>query len=87
MPVGQAGRLLRSRALAAVAQRHNATPAQVAIAWGMRHGTVISIPKASTPEHVRQNAVAGEIELTGQDLAEIDAAHPPPRRKQSLDIL
>lgn len=86
-PVGQAGRLLRSRALAAVAQRHNVTPAQVAIAWGMRHGTVISIPKASTPEHVRQNAVAGGIELTKQDLEEINAAHPPPRRKQSLDIL
>ena len=86
-PVGQAGRLLRSRTLAAVAQRHDATPAQVAIAWGMRHGTVISIPKASTPDHVRQNAAAGDIELTQHDLAEIDAAHPPPRRKQSLDIL
>ena len=30
---------------------------------------------------------AGEIALTEQDLAEIDAAHPPPRRKKSLDIL
>ena len=86
-PVGQAGRLLRSPALAAVAKRHNATPAQIAIAWGMRHGTVISIPKASTQAHVRENAAAGAIELTEQDLAEIDAAHPPPRRKQSLDIL
>lgn len=86
-PVGQAGRLLRSRALAAVAQRHNATPAQIAIAWGMRHGTVISIPKASSVAHVRENAAAGEIQLTAQDLAEIDAAHPPPKRKQSLDIL
>lgn len=86
-PVGQGGRLLRSPALAAVAQRHSATPAQVAIAWGMRHGTVISIPKASTQAHVRENATVGGIELTQQDLAEIDAAHPPPRRKQSLDIL
>ncbi len=86
-PVGQAGRLLRSPALAAVAKRHNATPAQIAIAWGMRHGTVISIPKASTPAHVRENAVAGDIALTEQDLAEIDAQHPPPRRKKSLDIL
>ncbi len=86
-PVGQGGRLLRSPALAAVAQRHDATPAQIAIAWGMRHGSVVSIPKAVKPEHVRENAAAGEIALTAQDLAEIDAAHPPPRRKTSLDIL
>jgi diketogulonate reductase-like aldo/keto reductase len=86
-PVGQGGRLLRSPALGAVAKRHGATPGQIAIAWGMRHGNVISIPKATTPEHVRENAAAGEITLTAQDLAEIDAAHPPPRRKQALDIL
>ncbi len=86
-PVGQGGRLLRSPALAAVARRHNATPAQIAIAWGMRHGTVISIPKATDPAHVRENAVAGDIRLTADDLAEIDAKHPPPRRKQGLDIL
>jgi diketogulonate reductase-like aldo/keto reductase len=83
-PVGQGGRLLRSAALAAVAARHNATPAQVAIAWGMRHPNVISIPKAVDPAHVRENAAAGAIALTAKDLAEIDATHPPPRRKQNL---
>jgi diketogulonate reductase-like aldo/keto reductase len=85
-PVGQGGRLLQSRALAAVAKRHAATPAQIAIAWTMRHGNVISIPKASDPAHVRENAVAGEIMLSDEDLAVIDAAHPSPARKQSLDI-
>jgi len=86
-PVGQGGRLLQSKALAAVAKRHNATPAQIAIAWTMRHNNVITIPKASDQAHVRQNAAAGDIVLTAEDLAEIDAAHPPPARKQSLDIL
>jgi diketogulonate reductase-like aldo/keto reductase len=86
-PLGQGGRLLRSKALTAVATRHGATPAQVAIAWGMRSGSVISIPKATDPAHVRENAVAGEITLTAEDLAEIDAVHPPPRRKQGLDVL
>jgi diketogulonate reductase-like aldo/keto reductase len=85
-PVGQGGRLLQSKALAAVATRHNATPAQIAIAWTMRHPDVISIPKASDPAHVRQNAAAGEIVLTAEDLAAIDAAHPPPAGRQSLDI-
>jgi diketogulonate reductase-like aldo/keto reductase len=86
-PVGQGGRLLQSKALAAVAKRHDATPAQVAIAWTMRHGNVISIPKASDPRHVRENAAAGAIALSDEDLAAIDAAHPAPNRKQSLDIL
>jgi diketogulonate reductase-like aldo/keto reductase len=86
-PVGQAGRLLRSPALAAVAKRHDATPAQIAIAWGLRHKHVISIPKAVDPAHVRLNAKAAEIVLTTADLAEIDAAHPPPKRKQSLGML
>ena len=85
-PVGQGGRLLQSKALAAVAKRHNATPAQIAIAWSMRHAEVISIPKASDPQHVRENAVAGDIALTEEDLAVIDAEHPPPARKQSLDV-
>jgi len=85
-PVGQGGRLLQSKALAAVAKRHNATPAQIAIAWSMRHGNVITIPKATDPAHVRENAAAGEIALSAEDLAAIDAAHPPPARNQSLDI-
>jgi diketogulonate reductase-like aldo/keto reductase len=84
-PVGQGGRLLQSKALAAVGKRHDSTPAQIAIAWTMRHGNVISIPKASDQAHVRQNAAADSIELTEADLAEIDAAHPPPARKQSLE--
>jgi diketogulonate reductase-like aldo/keto reductase len=80
-------RLLRSPALRAVAERRGDTPAQVAIAWGLRSGIVISIPKAADAAHVRENAGAGSLELTDDDLAEIDAAHTPPKRKQALDLL
>jgi diketogulonate reductase-like aldo/keto reductase len=86
-PVGQGGHLLRNPALAAVARRHDATPAQVAIAWGLRHPHVISIPKAGDPTHVRQNAAASALTLTAEDLAEIDAAFPPPRRATPLAML
>jgi diketogulonate reductase-like aldo/keto reductase len=86
-PVGQGGRLLRAPVLAAVAARHGATPAQIAIAWGLRHTHVISIPKAGDAAHVRQNAAAAAIVLTGQDIAEIDAAFPPPRRASTLAML
>ena len=80
-------KLLGSPALQAVAKRHQATAAQVAIAWGMRSGNVISIPKAADVDHVRENAGAGAIELTEEDLAAIDAAHRPPKRKVALDLL
>jgi diketogulonate reductase-like aldo/keto reductase len=80
-------KLLGSSSLQMVARRHNATPAQVAIAWGLRTGNVISIPKAADAAHVRENAAAGAIELTAEDLAAIDAEHRPPSRKVGLDLL
>jgi diketogulonate reductase-like aldo/keto reductase len=80
-------RLLSSAALQAVAARHGATAAQVAIAWGMRHPNVISIPKAADPAHVRDNAGAAGLTLTHEDIAAIDAAHAPPKRKMPLDLL
>jgi diketogulonate reductase-like aldo/keto reductase len=87
-PLGHTtSRLLRSPGLVAVANRHGVTPAQVALAWGLRHPHVISIPKASDPVHVRENAAAIDVRLTDEDLAEIDAAHKPPGRKQPLDLL
>jgi len=86
-PIGQGGRLLRHPALAALAARHNATPAQIAIAWGLRHPHIISIPKATDPAHVRANAAAVDIVLTAQDLATFDAAFAPPRRATSLDMI
>jgi diketogulonate reductase-like aldo/keto reductase len=86
-PLGQAGRLLRSKALAAIGRRHGASPAQIALAWSIRDGNTISIPKALSPRHMDENARAASIELTEADLAEIDATHPPPREKEALGML
>lgn len=85
-PIEQ-GRLLKHAALKAVATRHNATAAQVALAWLLRQSGIIAIPKASRPEHVRENHAALEIRLTRQDLAELDAAFPPPSGPQPLEML
>ena len=86
-PVGQAGRLLRDAALRRVAARHRASPAQVAVAWTIRAAGVISIPKASNLAHVRENAAAARLVLDEADLAELDAAFPPPKRKRRLEML
>ena len=87
LPVGQGGRLLQAPALRAVADRHAVSPAQIALAWGLRQPGLISIPKASHPAHVRENAAALGLRLTGQDLAELDATFPPPTRKRALAML
>ncbi|MEO3471915.1 aldo/keto reductase [Roseomonas sp. CAU 1739] len=86
-PVGQGGRMLRHKALAEVASRHGATPAQIAIAWTLRDGNVISIPKAADPAHVRANAAARDITLTKDDLVTLDAGFTPPVRKRGLAML
>ena len=85
-PIGQGGTLLRHPALRTIAARHGASPAQIALAWTLQPG-VVSIPKAATPTHVRQNAAAARIRLTGIDHAELDAAFPPPTQKQRLKML
>jgi len=85
-PVDQ-GRLLRHPVVRTVADRHGATPAQVALAWVLRHEGVTTIPKAGTPEHVRENRAALDLHLSDEDLAELDGAFPPPTEPQPLEIL
>ncbi|WP_114377258.1 aldo/keto reductase [Elioraea thermophila] len=86
-PVGQGGKLLRHPALRTVAERHGASPAQVALAWAIRHPSVIAIPKAVEPDHVRENAAALSLALTEEDHATLDRAFPPPTRKRPLSVI
>jgi diketogulonate reductase-like aldo/keto reductase len=86
-PVGQGGRMLRNPGQVSVASRHGKSPAQIAIAWTLRQPGVVSIPKAAKLAHVRENAAAREISLGAEDIAELDAAFPPPRRKRPLAML
>jgi diketogulonate reductase-like aldo/keto reductase len=86
-PIEQ-GRLLRDNpALSSVAERHGATPAQIALAWVLRLDGVNAIPKAGTPAHVEENRAALDLRLTGEDLAELDDAFPPPEEEQPLEML
>jgi diketogulonate reductase-like aldo/keto reductase len=81
------GRSFHKPALDAVAQRHDATAYQIALAWTLRRPDVISIPKAVKIDHVEQNRAALDITLSAEDLAELDAAFPPPSGKEPLAIL
>ncbi len=86
-PIGQGGKLLRHQALRDIATAHEKTPAQIALAWALRHPDVIAIPKATDLDHVRENATAADIRLSPEDFAAIDAAFPPPRKRQPLAML
>jgi diketogulonate reductase-like aldo/keto reductase len=85
-PIEQ-GRVLGNAALRQVAQRHRATPAQIALAWVIRQEGVIAIPRAGSPEHVRENAGAVGIPLTSRDLADLDRAFPPPKEPRALEMI
>jgi len=79
------GRLVVKPALRDVAVGHGVTPYQVAIAWTLRREEVVSIPKASRREHVRDNIAAARLLLGEEELAELDRAYPVPKRDGPLE--
>jgi diketogulonate reductase-like aldo/keto reductase len=85
-PLGSGG-MLGNPVLGEIGRRRGATPAQIAVAWLLRQESTIVIPKASRPEHVRENRGALEVTLTTEDLTALDRAFPPPKGKSSLGML
>ncbi|MFD1792663.1 aldo/keto reductase [Ochrobactrum teleogrylli] len=85
-PIEQ-GRLLGNRALAEIAAEYSVTPAAVALAWTMRKGNVVAIPKSSNLHHVRDNRKAADLRLSEEQLARLDRAFAPPSRKVALEML
>ncbi len=78
------GELVDHPRLRPVAERHRATPAQVALAWLLHQPGVMAIPKAGNALHLRHNWAAQQLRLTADDLAELDQHFAPPRTKQLL---
>ena len=62
--------LLKNKVLTQIAGRHNATVAQVALAWGMGRGTSV-IPKSAHTAYIEQNFGSRTLELTKEDREEI----------------
>jgi diketogulonate reductase-like aldo/keto reductase len=85
-PLDQGG-LLRMAALKKIAGEVGCTPAQLALAWLMAQPGVVTIPKSASRERVKENFGALDVELSPKVLAELDRAFPPPKGKQSLEML
>ncbi|MBX3533553.1 MAG: aldo/keto reductase [Xanthobacteraceae bacterium] len=74
------------KALAEIADARDATPRQVALAFLTRRKSVFAIPKASKVAHTEENAGAGSLELTAQEIENIEKAFPL-GRPRSLPML
>ncbi|MEV8150613.1 aldo/keto reductase [Arthrobacter sp. NPDC080073] len=70
-PLGQ-GADLGSATVTELAETHNATPAQIVLAWHLGTGNIV-IPKSVHPERIRQNLAAASLQLTPDELAAISA--------------
>ena len=75
------------RMLAEIAATHNATPRQVALAFLARRRSVVTIPKSASPDHTEENAAAGDLHLSPEELARIDQALPLGARRGGLPML
>lgn len=70
-PLG-CGRVLGNEILGRVAARHHCSPAQLCLCWILQQG-ILPLPKSSTPQRMRDNLELPDIELTSEDMQELDA--------------
>lgn len=80
-------RTKKGHVLQEIAEAHNATPRQVALRFLVRWPSLFAIPKASNPAHAEENAGAGDLRLTADELARIDRAFPLGPRPRRLPTL
>jgi diketogulonate reductase-like aldo/keto reductase len=66
----------RGKVLAEVAVAHGATARQVALRFLSRRPSLFAIPKAARGEHTDENARAGDLTLTAEDVARLDRVFP-----------
>lgn len=89
-PLAQGGDLKRglyqNPVLQQIVANHNATISQIMLAFTMRDGNSITIPRSGKKEHTLENAGADSITLTKEELAMIDKAYPAPTHKVYLDM-
>jgi diketogulonate reductase-like aldo/keto reductase len=73
--------------LQTIAEAHNATPRQIALAFLTRAASVFAIPKASSAEHAAENASAGDLALSASEIEALDKAFPRGPKPRSLPML
>jgi diketogulonate reductase-like aldo/keto reductase len=75
------------RVLASIAKRHGKTPRQIALNFLTRRKSLFTIPKASTLDHVRENAGGAGWKLDAEDLKHLDSVFPVTAKDAPLDMI
>ncbi|RUT04255.1 hypothetical protein DSM106972_044830 [Dulcicalothrix desertica PCC 7102] len=75
------------KVLQKIATAHNATPYQVALRFLVRSKSLFAIPKAANSKHATDNAGAGKLNLSENELAQINDAFPIGPRPRALPML
>ena len=90
-PLAQGGTLRRglmeAEPVVQAARAHGVSPAQVLLNFVLQKENVLAIPKASSPEHVEDNAKALDFVLTADELEGLERVCPAPKRRMPLDIV
>jgi diketogulonate reductase-like aldo/keto reductase len=76
------GHFRTHRVLNEIARERGATPRQLTLAFLTRHPLMFAIPKAARIPHVEENAAAGTLKLTTEEIGRIDAALPSGRPRR-----
>jgi diketogulonate reductase-like aldo/keto reductase len=67
----------RIKALQEIANKHGRTVAQVVLNWLISHPSVIAIPKATNPDHIKENAASANFQLSDEDFTAINETFAP----------
>ncbi|MBA2549213.1 MAG: aldo/keto reductase [Burkholderiaceae bacterium] len=82
-PIDQ-GALARDATFDSIGRRHGISATSAALAWVLRQPDMIAIPMSGSAPHLRENFAAASVDLTAEDLAQVDAQFPPTKRKRPL---
>jgi diketogulonate reductase-like aldo/keto reductase len=88
-PLAQGDReeILQNDAVRELAGTYDVSVSQIALAWTIQSGHVLSIPKAAQAAHVVENAKAAAITLTEDDMQKLNKEFPPPTSKVPLEVV
>lgn len=90
-PLAQAGTLRKglvdSKVVQEIAAQHGITPLQLLLAWTIREDNLLTVPKASSRQHVLENAAVAAVVLSSDDQFRLDDAFPRPAWQVPLDMI
>lgn len=78
--------LTKSPVLLELPRKYEVDVFQILLAWNIRDGHTLAIPKSSNKLHIENNMGASNIHLTEEDIQKIDSEFPPPTTKEPLAL-